>query len=312
MILKRTYLYGASMLWGMATMAPPDAPGGGQPPKREPMGSPSLKMPVETQLGNEFGGTVEAGNYTGDSESHIDDAGLTADISHDGASVRKDDDHTETKVDRPEGEAVGDLPALPDFNPEDPATVQAYDTAFTAEGGKGYNFAALSADFYKNNGEGLSEGTYKWLESRGVDRATAKAIEEGQKALAGSGAQAIFARAGGEANYRGAIEWAKGGGYTAEQRKAFNAALDAGGETASMAVDALMARAQKGGFRSQRRQQPERTTAAAGGGSAPAAPAVQPFASYADYQAALREAKRNNNQEAFDTVRKRGKASGFY
>jgi hypothetical protein len=281
-------------------------------PKRPAMGDASvgLKMPVETQLGNEFGGTVEQGQYS--SEGHVDDAGLTADIGPDGATVRKDDDNTETQVDRQESKTEGDLPALPDFDPQNPATGQAYEQAFTTDGGKGYNFAALSQDFYKNNGEGLSEGTYKWLESRGIDRATAKAIEEGQKALAGSGANAVFTRAGGEENYRGAIEWAKSGGYTPAQREAFNRALDAGGETADMAVDALMARAQKGGFRAARRQQPQRTTAAAGGGAAPAEPAVKPYASYADYQADLRAAKAANSQEQFDLVRRRGKASKFY
>jgi hypothetical protein len=273
--------------------------------KRPAMGSASLAIPVETQLGNEQGGTMETGFGSAVRE---DQDGLTADIGLDGATVRKDDDNTETQVDR---QADSDLPELPDFDPNNSATVQTYDQTFTTPDG-GYNMENLSADFYANNGEGLSEGTYRWLETRGIDRATAKRIEEGQKALGSTGANAVFTRAGGEDNYRGAIEWARQGGYTVQQREAFNNALNAGGEQANMAVDALMARAGKGGFRAQRRQQPQRSTSSAGGGAAPAAAAVQPYASYADYQRDLRKAKSENNQAAFDIVRKRGKASKFF
>lgn len=281
--------------------------------KRPSMGSPSLAMPVETQLGSEHGGTVEVGTF--DAQNHTDEAGLTVDIGNDSTSVRRDDDSNETTLDRQEAPAEGAPEPLPDFDPTKPEVAEAYNARFTTEGG-GYNMANLSADFYANGGEGLSEGTYKWLESRGIDRATAKQIEEGQKALAGSGVNELFTRAGGEDAYRGAIAWAtEGNGYTPEQRKAFNAALDVGGEHAAMAVDALMARAKKanpGGFRAARRQSPARTTGNAGGGAAPAAPAVKPYASYADYQADLRKAKAENNQALFDEVRRRGKASKFY
>lgn len=285
--------------------------------QRTPMGQPSLAIPVEVEAGQGDGQTADFNPQGGVDHGVVDASqGLTADITNDGATINREDEGAGEGEDHRELVQEGEqTEPMPDFNPEDPTSVQTFESRFTTNDG-GYNMETLSQDFFANNGQGLSEGTYKWLESRGIDRTTAKAVEAGQLALANQGSNAVFTRVGGEAQYRAAIDWAKGGGYTPAQRKAYNDALNAGGERANDAIDALMARARKanpGGFRVPPvRQTPGRSAANAGGGGSPASTAVEKYASYADYSRDLRRARKENNQALFDLTRRRGKASGFY
>lgn len=211
------------------------------------------------------------------------------------------------------------LPKLEPFDAAKPETVEAYTKAFAGPEGKGVNMANLSADWQANakvdpktgaiTGS-LSEDTYKFLETQGLDRATIKAVEAGQVAQMVVQRNAVFQLAGGQEKYAAAINWAKAGGYDEAGRAKFNADLNAGGAAQKDAIDLLMQR--HGAANPTRRQvSPTRTTADAGA-NPPAASGVQPYANYAAYQADLRKARATNDQALLDTSRARLKASTWH
>lgn len=213
---------------------------------------------------------------------------------------------------------TGVLPALPAFDATKPEAVEAYTKAFTAADGS-FNMAALSTDWSKNakvdpkTGDisgALSEDTYKFLETKGIDRATAKRVEEGQTALLTQQRQSVFTLAGGAEKYNAAVEWARSGGYSDEAKKKFNTDLNAGGAAQKDAIDLLMNRyGTANPTRQQRQVSPKRSTAEAASGGGQGNSGVQPYETYADYQKDLREARSTSNQAKLDSTRARFAAS---
>lgn len=218
-------------------------------------------------------------------------------------------------------EAVaGDAPvALPEFDAAKPETVEAYTKSFVGADGKSFNMANLSADWQKNAkvaADGtitgnLSEGVYKFLESKGIDRETVRSVEAGQVARLTADRNAVFTQAGGEAPYNAAIKWAREGGYTKEAAAKFNTDLNAGGAARKDAVDLLMQRHTTANPPA-RRVSPAKSTADAASPAGGPTGGVQPYANYAEYQTDLRKARSTNDQVLLDATRARLKVSPWY
>lgn len=309
------------------------------PLSRMPTGHPGMGAP-ETHVGRQSSIGVDLGipEKEGQQRNAVErepDHGLGITIDGKDASIQRVDSSQEKPAgqegDQPtrEGEEApakpdeqGTLPALPAFDPAKPEAVEAYDKAFLGNEGKGFNMAALSADWSKNvkldpkTGDfdgGLSEDTYKWLETKGIDRATAETIQAGQVAAIKLQRQEVFSLAGGQEKYQAAVAWAQAGSYTPEQRQQFNAALNAGGAQRSDAVDLLMNRYDKANPArrpaSPARTMGDRAVPAGGTGNEGGA---KPYANYSEYQADLRKARTTNDQALLNQTRARLKASPFY
>lgn len=117
---------------------------------------------------------------------------------------------------------------LPAFEGDKEEVKQAYDARYKPDGK--LSLAALSAD-WEANSKGdvtkgtLSEDTYKYLESIGIDRETAKAVEANQVVALKSAAEEVYSKVpGGKKALEAMLEWGKGGGYSEAQRAAFNKA----------------------------------------------------------------------------------------
>lgn len=309
-----------------------------RPASQQPDTSVGRRASLDVDLGIPLG--VGQANPTVHSEP---DHGLGVDIEGKNASLtRADKDGTQdVKLDAdgkpiptekpaltPEEEAAAaeadteaaTAEALPAFDAAVPDTVEAYDKAFRDAEGTGFNMPALSADWSKNAKTdpktgaitgSLSEDTYKYLETKGIDRATVKAVEDGMVARMTLQRQEVFTRTGGEQNYAKAIEWARKGGYDAAATAKFNKDLNAGGPTRNDAVDLLMQRFNKANP-AARRASPNKTTADAanpGGGQGGGA---QGYKNYGEYQVDLRKARETNNQTLLDQTRARLKASEWH
>lgn len=219
--------------------------------------------------------------------------------------------------------AADGAPALPTvaFDVAKPEAVEAFTKAYVNPDGK-FNLQALSADWQRNakaNPDGtftggLTEDTYKFLETKGIDRATAKAVEAGQVAIIQQKRTAVFALAGGEQSYAAALKWAtEGKGYDAAARAKFNQDLNAGGASQKDAVDLLMQRYAKANP-TPRRASPAKSAAdAANSSGASDLPAgVKPYNNLKEYTADFRKATASNDQALLNLSRARLRASPFY
>lgn len=194
---------------------------------------------------------------------------------------------------------------LPDYDPTNEEVRSQYDARYFKDGE--LNLEVLSkeywADFGKRDGDvsksGLPESTYSYLKDTiGLTKDAVKQIEKAlvtdHAASQSKDIEAVLGRVdGGATRYGEAIEWAKGGGYTKEQRNRFNALLSKGGADRDDAVDALMARFEKaagprrgvpGGRKPSSPVRNATAGAAAGGTSAGA----EVFKTRAEYTAAWR------------------------
>lgn len=284
-----------------------------------PKGQEKAKVVAEPDHGLEV--NVEGNNAT-----------ITrVDSSQEGAPVKLGSEGKPIPVEKPAGEVVEEkpaaetpeaptaLPKLPDYDAAKPETVEAYTKAFVGADGKTMNMANLSADWQQNAkvaADGtitgnLSEGVYKFLESKGIDRATVKSVEAGQVARLTLDRNAVFTMAGGQEQYNAAIKWAREGGYDKAAADKFNADLNAGGPSRKDAVDLLMQRHTKA-VPAARAVSPKRTTADAASPAGGPTGGVQPYENYAAYQADLRKARSTNDQALLDTSRARLKASPWH
>ncbi len=213
------------------------------------------------------------------------------------------------------------LPKLPAFEADKPESVEAFSKAFMGADGKSFNMANLSADWQANakvdpktgaiTGN-LSEDTYKFLESKGIDRATVKAVEEGQVARLTMDRNEVFTQAGGQDKYLAATDWARKGGYDAAAAAKFNADLNAGGQARKDAVDLLMQRFTKANPPARRVSPQRSVTDNAGVGSGEPDGGVKPYEKYSDYQADLRKARQTADQKLLNETRARLKVSPWY
>ena len=176
----------------------------------------------------------------------------------------------------------GDVVALPEFDPEKPEAVKAYEDTFRPNGK--LDLKALGSDWFKNAGgtdpealaKGkLSDGTTKWLNSIGIDDSTIAEVTAAQveriKSQSTQATAQVVAIAGSAEALEAALKWGgKEGGYTAAQIERFNKAYKGGDPDArAEAVEALMARYGKANPKG-RTASPKVTTQT--GGNAPAAP----------------------------------------
>lgn len=221
------------------------------------------KETAEYSLGGETRGlTIEMGGTEGEDIRHAakervefdtDDldtgrdegAGAPGDDPASGADDGADDVGQED--DAPEAAT------LPDFDPEDPEVVEAYDSRFTTETGELDVEGALSAEYFANleqGIDGLNESTYEYLASKGISKATVKQIEamaatarDAEKGSVESHDAKLFEIAGGPDELSKALAWGKEGGYTPEQQKRFNKITSGKDlEAKQEAVEALMSR----------------------------------------------------------------------
>lgn len=310
------------------------------PQQRAPMGQPAHTAP-ETSVGRQSHVGVELGiplehGQTAAPVHREPDHGLEVNIEGTDASLTRVDSSAEPKAVKldADGKPIpaevaateettqeGAAPAaLPDFDAAKPETVEAYDKAFLGADGKSFNMAALSADWAKNatmdakTGDfsgGLSEGTMKFLESRGIDRETVKSVEAGQVARIKLDRQEVFTQAGGAEKYNAAIEWARTGGYDAAGAAKFNTDLNAGGAARKDAVDLLMQRFSKANP-ARRAVTPARTTANAAAPAGGPQGGAQPYTNYQEYQADLRKARQTNDQALLNATRARLKVSPWH
>lgn len=206
----------------------------------------------------------------------------------------------EGETDKKDGNA--ETEELPDYDPDKPESVEAYEKAYTLDGG-GLNYDRLDAEFNRNTsynldtgeltGGGLTEGQYKFLEAKGYPR---KLVDEhiANKTLAFKvQMNEMLERAGGKDQYKAMTAWARDGGYTPEQAKRFNDALNAGGQERNDQIDLLKQRfAAAKGEKPQRKLSPDKSThrVGTGGGDGPA-PGTY-FETREAYREALREASR--------------------
>jgi hypothetical protein len=294
----------------------------------------------ETQVGGRAGLSVELGTPLPHGQDkpavHRErTGGLTAEVGAD-APVREDDSDLDLSEEERaelaankdgdkeaagEDDGKGAPEALPEFDGAKADVVQAYEKRFTQEGGA-LNMEALSADWAANIKDNdsatgaLSEGTYKFLESKGISREMAKSVERGEVAKARINAMEITERAGGNERYQDALVWARSGGYSKEAAAKFNKAIHSGDtESRNDAVDLLMSRFSSANPKS-RRTSPNRTTST--GGSAPSGGAseVEGYKNHAEYRADFKKATDANNgkgdQKLLNENRRRLKASDWY
>lgn len=222
----------------------------------------------------------------------------------------------------------GQAEALPDFNPDSPEVVAAYDDAFLNKDTGEPNLEALSGEWFKSakkdakgNWEGsLPESAYAYLETKGYSKEMVKSVEAGQVALLQQQEQAVYSRAGGPDRLQKALDWARKGGYSDAQKERYNATVVQGRdrELAGEQIDLLMTRFDQasGNARRQRGPQtrvaPNRSVAANAGTSGPGVGGAKPYANRAEWQADVRKAREDNNQGLLDDSRKRLKASPWY
>lgn len=225
------------------------------------------------------------------------------------------------EAEAPEGDKEDDSgDELPDYNPDDEAVVKAYSARYETPEGS-LNVEALSADYWKsfakNNGDieksGLPDGVYKYLEGvAGVTKDAVRKIEQALVVKHNLDVTSAISKVAPVEQYNKAIEWARAGGYTEEQKERFRKAFDKGGADQADAIEALMARferSSRGGqqrrfgdhrrrFEDQGSQQrrpssPKRdATASAETGDSPPSGSA-PFKTQEEYSAAFSGAYRN-------------------
>lgn len=274
-----------------------------------------VRQPVEVEVSREDTTTrlnIEDRGAAVPKAEHLEDDTATFEAGKNDAATEEEDGDAPVEGDQPddggaEDQPDGDAPEpLPDYDPANEEVRSQYDARYFKEGE--LNLEVLSkeywADFGKNEGDisksGLPESTYAYLKDTiGLTKDAVKQIEKAlvtdHAASQSKDIEAVLSRVdGGAPRYGEAIEWAKGGGYTKEQRDRFNALLSKGGADRDDAVDALMARFEKAAGPARRGvpggrkpSSPARNaTAGAAAGASPAGAEV--FKTRAEYTTAWR------------------------
>lgn len=269
----------------------------------------SKSQEVNTSSGSERGLSISVAGgdaATKDDVRREPDSGLSATVDGEGDLDIREADASGGDEDGAEGDggegtdedgASGEpSEALPEFNAEDADVVAKYDSRFIDDTGA-FNMESLAADWAANVKDGdpatgsLSEGTYKWLETRGVTKEMAKAIEAGEVAKVQLQQETVFKAAGGEKAFNDARKWAREGGLTQKQIEKFNADVNGADQDArTTAVENLMLRFKAANKQPRGAGIPRRTTTSAGNaGAVGGGAAAQPFASQEEYRKAMKE-----------------------
>lgn len=308
-------------------------------------GGGASASPVETKVSLSPTTSVMMGELGADKPKakSSDGAGTSVDLEDGKVSVKtgfgeeKEEEGDETKTEEgskgeggEEGESgdseggedteeSGDesLEDLGEYDPASDEVVSKFDAAYRKDDGS-LNVERISkewaANAAKNEGDGtLNEGTYAYLQDQlGIPKEYVKDIEAGLVARGAQMVNAMHERAGGKETFDAALEWGRKGGYTKAQRDRFNKVLASGDQEAiNDAIDALVVRHGKAtGRRTPQQRRPAspqrdvtRTAAQTG---------VEGYPDYADYQKEFRAARKDNDQEKLNMVRKRLKASHWY
>lgn len=204
------------------------------------------------------------------------------------------------------------------FDPEDEEQVARFDAAFANEDGSLDMEGRLTNHFWANieaGKEGLDEGVYQYLESKGIKKSTVKQIEamavtnkDVQETSVTKHDHALFEVAGGPDKLAEALKWGKEGGYTKEQQARFNK-VNSGKdlEAKKEAVEVLMARFNKANPKA-RPKVPARD-ATNGGGKKNGGGAL-PFKDRFEMRQ-MRDNLRENDHAGWALFRKRRAASSF-
>lgn len=219
---------------------------------------------VEASLGDDHNGLSIIMDNAGGSEVRHEDAGRhTVDVGSKSQAAPEDDaareqvegEGTEGDDNQEQDNGSGDETAaeLPGWDADKPEAVEAYTKRFTKDDGAALNLDALSQHWWSSVKDGkldsgtLGDGTYAFLEAKfGLSKDQVKEIEAGQVSQRKAEGSARVKAAGGPDALRKAVEWGAKGGYTPEQRKAFNAAFNGRDQTHAIeAVELLMARFEK-------------------------------------------------------------------
>lgn len=203
---------------------------------------------------------------------------------------------------------------LPDWNKDDADTVAAYDKRYTKDDGNAINLDALSQTWWASVKDGdldkgtLGENTYKYLNDKwGLSEDQVKQIEAGQVAQRKIERAGRINAAGGDnpaENLKAAIAWGAGGGYTEDQRKAFNAAFHGPDQQRAIeAVELLMARYERANKSSTT---PKRNSTQGGGNGGTLKAGGDVFHNRAEYDAAVKEAGKDplKRQAIMDKVKR--------
>jgi hypothetical protein len=253
---------------------------------------------------------------TADGTTHDD--GLSLDFGMDDGLVEErekpaDGDGTEpAEAEAEETAAVEEeavaLADLGEWKQDDPEIVAKFEARyFTPEGQ--LNQQALGAEFWEAYAKDpakaeLKPATYAFLkDTLGITKEFAQEIEKALVSQAKTNAFEFYGKFGGQERFQAAVKWGKGGGYTPAQKARFNAAMRAGGEEWSEAVEALMARynrinplpsggdgKRRGPPQGGRRQSSPARQATGGGAEAPSGDAGKGFPSILAYREAWRDA----------------------
>lgn len=295
-------------------------------------GAPALETSIASDSTTHFqDGAVRTQN----------DEGVSAEFEGDNVSVQTGlpevEENQEGGAEKPaaaEGEADGDKPApeadaLPDWDPASQEVSDAYDNRYFKEDGELDVTGVLSQEFWSNFKKdpdafkdptkgGLSDNTYAYLKDRlGLSKEAVIQVERGQLAIAQQAEQKFYNEVGGKARWEAAVQWGREN-YSKDQQARFNAAMEKGGADAEDAVAALMGRydqkhPRQAGFRKgppRRNSSPQRdaTRGAAAGGSGGERDV---FASAAEYNKAISEARKSGDQKLIDAVRAKGRRSNL-
>lgn len=286
---------------------------------------------LDISMGNKAGAAISMGDPLSEPEFETIDGkakGIdTDDIPEEDADGTTPED--DLKGDEEEGDQdggsedgdegeEGDEPAeIKDLGEFDPEKVADWDAQYVKDGSLDVH-GALSQEFFANaeaGNEGLNEGTYAYLESKGISKATVKDIEAMAKTNREAAAKdakavkqehdlALMTEAGGPDPLREALKWGKDGGYTKEQQERFNQVM--AGDDLEAKKDAVAALMVRSGVKKDKPRIPARDGTK---GQGKTNNQVQPFASRAEYRKAFEDSK--NNPRKAREVAARLKVSKF-
>jgi len=280
------------------------------------LGAPDQGLSI--QMGEDGGDTSFK---TNDDSSAIDTSELPGDGDA-GGSEHPDEQGDPADAPDPdepeegdEGEDDGSGPVdLGDFDPDSEESVAAYDTEFLKEDGL-LDLEGAVADRYNANiaagKDGVDEGTYKYLESKGISRETVKQVEamraNQDKQSGNSEDFKLMEAAGGPDVLGAALAWGKEAGYSKAEQKRFNdISKGKDFEAKRDAVDALVARYNKANPKAGRPTTPRRDATQ---GQGVRKPALKKFANREEYRKALKAA--DGNQRQTREITRRRQVSDF-
>lgn len=246
-------------------------------------------------------GRANKAEHLPDDTTKFDPSEVEAALEEDeaGAPAGEQEDNGEAEQEAPEAAPVNDLP---EYDPENEEVRAKYDARYFKEGGE-LNFSTLSEDYWASfkavggdeSKAGMPEGTYAYLkDTLGLTKEQVKQIEKAQVALhRQEEIKAVSRVEGGVQRYNDAVKWAQEGGYTEAQRARFREEFAKGGDAQADAVDALMARFEKGSG-AARRGPPRRASspqrdATVKAGSGGTGPGGDVFKSKEEYTLAWRQ-----------------------